>query len=610
MATAVMQPIAASQPYQIGLVHNDLTTNETIQDLLYSLEHLSFVVDEMLTRIDRRLGEEKTRVNNIKQRVASCQLKVQKVKGSKQAITVFSTAKFPAPKTLPTVGTLFNQPAEFRNPYRDVLEDVRYLPAEEAESVVGNPELSSDVYAIASRLNMQTHSMERVEFIMEDHGLGPLPPTCESVGSMLLFNSGINPYKDYRALDNLLSTGRERKEMEEKAKGLASAPSTMISGDALPDIQGMDSMLFKPSMGEMTALALPENLPLDFIANINFSAVDLPSIAPSMQGLSLPRIMDAYAPTPSGKAPAAAAAGPPMPPSAGPPPPPQMAGPPPPPPSGPPMPPSAGPPMPPGAAGPPPPPPAAGPPPPPPMAAMPPPPPPAPATVTVTVVEEEEEEEEGADPRNDLFAAIKGMSMKKLRGKEESAMAAKKVQQKAEQAKPMSMHDQLKERLARRHEAISGKSDKETKRRDSIVVKQARKSLGARPNLLAIGFADMDEEGGKGGSGDEDSLPKYGRSSLHRTYSEDSDSVVSDISMDSRATFNPVAPPPAAPARPSPPPPSMPARPTPPAPKPSAAPAGGGGLLSAANVSTMLVKAQNMGGSDSEGSGDENSEWD
>lgn len=51
-------------------------------------------------------------------------------------------------------------------------------------------------------------------------------------------------------------------------KQLASAPTTILSGDALPDIEGLD-LTYKPSMGEMSTLALPENLPLDFIASKN-----------------------------------------------------------------------------------------------------------------------------------------------------------------------------------------------------------------------------------------------------------------------------------------------------------------------------------------------------
>jgi hypothetical protein len=50
--------------------------------------------------------------------------------------------------------------------------------------------------------------MVRTEFVMEDQGIGVLPSKIPSIGSLLLFNSDINPYKNYQALDNLLSTGR------------------------------------------------------------------------------------------------------------------------------------------------------------------------------------------------------------------------------------------------------------------------------------------------------------------------------------------------------------------------------------------------------------------
>jgi hypothetical protein len=43
-----------------------------------------------------------------------CQEKVKQIKGSNQAITVFSTAKFPAAKKLPDYPTLFGQVIEVR----------------------------------------------------------------------------------------------------------------------------------------------------------------------------------------------------------------------------------------------------------------------------------------------------------------------------------------------------------------------------------------------------------------------------------------------------------------------------------------------------------------
>ena len=132
--------------------------------------------------------------------------------------------------------------------------------------MIGNTELVEETNTIYTRLNTHNKDLQRVEFIMEDNGLGPLPEHVSSTSSLLLFNSNINPYKTYQTLDNLASAGREKTRSEEIIKGLESAPMTILSGDALPDVQALD-LMFKPSMGEMASLALPDNLPLDFIAS-------------------------------------------------------------------------------------------------------------------------------------------------------------------------------------------------------------------------------------------------------------------------------------------------------------------------------------------------------
>lgn len=75
-------------------------------------------------------------------------------------------------------------------------------------SLISQADIQGDVYDILTRLNGNKQELERVEFIMEDNGLGPLPNIVSSIGSLLLFNSKINLYKNYQNLDNLISTGK------------------------------------------------------------------------------------------------------------------------------------------------------------------------------------------------------------------------------------------------------------------------------------------------------------------------------------------------------------------------------------------------------------------
>ena len=165
--------------------------------------------------------------------------------------------------------------------HREAEDDVRYMPPEAKRSLIGNLDATEENMLLLGRINTYGSDMERVEFIMEDEGLGPVPQQVEYVGSLLLFNSSINPYKNYQTLDNLVSSGRTGKETLLAAKALASAPKSMLGGDALPDVGPNLDLTFKPEMGEMASLALPSNLPLDFLADLSYEGVALPSIAPS-----------------------------------------------------------------------------------------------------------------------------------------------------------------------------------------------------------------------------------------------------------------------------------------------------------------------------------------
>lgn len=95
--------------HQLPVLYNDLQPAESLHDVLHTLDHLSYIVNEIFTRVDTRIEQERLRITQIKHRVAVCGQKVSQIKGSKQAITVFSTAKFPAPKSLPAYPTLFGE---------------------------------------------------------------------------------------------------------------------------------------------------------------------------------------------------------------------------------------------------------------------------------------------------------------------------------------------------------------------------------------------------------------------------------------------------------------------------------------------------------------------
>jgi hypothetical protein len=106
------------QPYEIPVTYGDLSNEEVILDIFHSLEKLSTTLNDIYGRVEKRLGEEKLRVSKINSRISTCYKKVQVIKGTnKQATTVFSTAKYPAPKSLALYPTILS----------GVVADVRFI---------------------------------------------------------------------------------------------------------------------------------------------------------------------------------------------------------------------------------------------------------------------------------------------------------------------------------------------------------------------------------------------------------------------------------------------------------------------------------------------------
>lgn len=562
---------AIIQPYEVALTSNDLSPKEVMRDMLYNLERLDNLIDDVYKKVEKRVGDEQDRINQINTRVSSCKSMIDKVRGKQTATTIFSTAKFPAPKKLPAYPTLLSKVTVMDPPHRDAEDDTVYYPGMAKQSLVANPDAADESLLLLSRLNAHGSDLERVEFTMEDEGLGPFPPQIAHVGSVMLFNTSSNPYNQYQTLDNFMSTGRQKEGEEAVAKGLAAAPTSILSGDALPDIEGLD-LNFKPQMGTMSSLSLPDNLPLDFVAtNLNYKGAELPSIAPSaaMAGSALPQITNGYdsgptakevgvyipeVPASTGSSGGGGAAVPPPPP---PPPPP-------------------GAPAPVAAAAPPPPPP------PPTMATEAPAAPPAPVSevsagpvnpldaikgMSVNNLRTAPEEEAAPAPvASSGFVnpldAIKGMSVNNLRKVAESdVQAMRKEKEEHEAAKPKSMMDEMAARMRRRNSAISGKDQKDATRKESTIIQQAQAAAsmpsgnalppppggggkGERPksSLMKVGFASLEDEGKP--SNDDDSSDSSAPPMASRKVPFANDDFSSDDSSISDVSDVSFAPPP------------------------------------------------------------------
>jgi hypothetical protein len=217
--------------------------------------------------------------------------------------------------------------------------------------------------------------------------------------------------------------------------------------------------------------------------------------------------------------------------------------------------------------------------------------------------------------RASLLDSIKGAGLSKLRKRDDAAEAERRPARK-EPPKAMSMQDALRERLARRNDAISGKSDRDSKQRDSIIIREAagRASTSApplakKPNSVApVVFAKVGDPNKNDPDNESTMLPSMpARLPPRSNHHSDSDSD-SDMSLDSRVTpvKKPaaiIAPPVlAAPIQPAP------VRPT------ASLPAAPAERNDQAVFASLLARASTVGkkksDDDSDSDGDDGEDWD
>ncbi|KYQ92780.1 hypothetical protein DLAC_05359 [Tieghemostelium lacteum] len=262
--------------YQVPIVSNGLRETESILQIVDSLEKLEKVFNDIYSNISNRVAIEKNRIDNVSDRLENAQFKVKQITGSKSAITIFSSAKYPAEKKW----------LDYR-PLNDTKQKLPYKPSH-YHGLHNDPSLKkknedsflevNDLVFIEKSIDAASKEIERKE------GLGKLPHHLSSVSNLLLFNTSENPYKKYsNTLDNL--AGAEGDDLKtifgENPKKIDDAPITVREGDTMVD-PTKENFKFTHSNFIRPSLQFEENLPLPNIAqNISFQNLDNSTIAPS-----------------------------------------------------------------------------------------------------------------------------------------------------------------------------------------------------------------------------------------------------------------------------------------------------------------------------------------
>ena len=245
--------------YDVPLILPGLRKEESIFQMLNALEHLQQVSKDVFSKIEKRVAENHERIASIDKRANVAMAKIEKIRGSRKAIRVFSCAKYPAPEKIEQYTSLHTCDGLEQNPLPDI--DQNY------HVVSKFPKADHD--AIKDKLqfyNVQLNPAKRKDD-QANQGLGGLPKDISSISSLLLFNTTENPYKKYVILDPLEGAiTKTRKGLEEEDADMAAAPVTITNREEM-ELLGLTNYFYVPNLGDVPELDVPVHLP------------DLPGIA-------------------------------------------------------------------------------------------------------------------------------------------------------------------------------------------------------------------------------------------------------------------------------------------------------------------------------------------
>lgn len=275
MTPVQTQHSLAGQPYEVPLIQPDLRREEAIQQVADALQHLQNISGDIFSRISQRVELSRRQLQAIRERVSLAQAKIDKIKGSKKAIKVFSSAKYPAPERLQEYDSIFTgalDPGLQRRPRYRIQS--KHRPLDERA-------LQEKLKYFPVCVNTKSEPEDEAE-----EGLGGLPSNISSISSLLLFNTTENLYKKYVFLDPLAGAVTKTHTMlgteEEK---LFDAPLSISKREQL-ERQAPENYFYVPDLGQVPEIDVPSYLPdLPGIADDLMYSADLgPGIAPSAPG--------------------------------------------------------------------------------------------------------------------------------------------------------------------------------------------------------------------------------------------------------------------------------------------------------------------------------------
>ncbi|CAI5664320.1 unnamed protein product [Oreochromis niloticus] len=270
------------QVYSVPLIQPDLRREEAVHQIADALMYLENISTDIFRRVSESVEKNRHQLKSITDRIRLAQARVDKIKGSKKATKVFSSAKYPAPDQLQDYLSIFTgatDPSSQTRPRHRIQNKLRPFDEKALQEKLM-------YFPVCVRKKKKTEDET-------EEGLGSLPRNISSVSSLLLFNTTENLYKKYVFLDPLagaVTKTHTTLETEKEDKPF-DAPLSITKREQL-ERQIAESYFYVPDLGQVPEIDVPSYLPdLPGIADdLSYSADLGPGFAPSGPTHNIPEL--------------------------------------------------------------------------------------------------------------------------------------------------------------------------------------------------------------------------------------------------------------------------------------------------------------------------------
>lgn len=254
--------------YNVPLVPLNLRKEETILQIAEVVQYLTEVVDDVLSRVNRRIEENDKKLNEIATRIDVANNKVSLLTGAKKATRVFSSSKYPAAGVNRQYNSVFANDGDPLTITRNSVKCASTTPTD----------------APLENLQFYHVKIKQQPSNVKTSGLGKPPEDIVSLNEILLYNTGKNVYNKYEMSDTLdVSHLWPVAEDKDTADDIGAAPLS-ISERNTSNKATVGSFSYTPNLGDVPTIDVPLDLPdLPGIADdLRYTTHSDPTIAPSV----------------------------------------------------------------------------------------------------------------------------------------------------------------------------------------------------------------------------------------------------------------------------------------------------------------------------------------